>query len=106
MMACCYISLIVLCTALLLTGKIEENVFETQLFSVLFQILSYSKGELEARRSRKSRSKLSWRIVNGNDAADGQAPFQGSLQLNGKHHCGCVIISSQWILTAAHCIAL
>lgn len=72
-----------------------------------------SVGELEAKRPKKGdSSQISWRIVNGTNAMDDQVPFQGSLQINGTHHCGCVIITSayqksnesEWLLTAAHCV--
>lgn len=45
------------------------------------------------------------RIVGGKDAAEGEAPYQCSLQL-GKlgHLCGCAIVSAEYILTAAHCL--
>lgn len=46
------------------------------------------------------------KIVGGKDAEDGQAPYQCSLQSSSKFHfCGCSIISSKWVLTAAHCVA-
>lgn len=47
----------------------------------------------------------STRIVGGEDAQDGDAPFQCSMQVNKQHFCGCSIISSKWILTAGHCVA-
>lgn len=36
----------------------------------------------------------------------GQSPYQGSLQKDRKHFCGCAIISSTWVLTAGHCLRL
>lgn len=44
-------------------------------------------------------------IINGVDAQVGAWPWQASLQKDGSHSCGGVVISDQWILTAAHCVA-
>ncbi|XP_018319741.1 chymotrypsin-1-like [Agrilus planipennis] len=46
----------------------------------------------------------STRIVNGEDTKTGQFPFMVSVKYRGSHNCGGTIISSKWILTAAHCI--
>ncbi|XP_051565870.1 transmembrane protease serine 3 isoform X3 [Myxocyprinus asiaticus] len=51
-----------------------------------------------------SRPRFSARIVGGNLSAEGQFPWQVSLHFQSEHLCGGSIISSHWILTAAHCV--
>nr|XP_012616413.1 transmembrane protease serine 11D [Microcebus murinus] len=43
------------------------------------------------------------RVIGGTEAQEGDWPWQVSLQANSAHHCGGILISNTWILTAAHC---
>ncbi|PSN53082.1 Chymotrypsin BI [Blattella germanica] len=43
------------------------------------------------------------KIVNGNQASRGQFPYQAALYLDGSSFCGGSLISTTYILTAAHC---
>ncbi|KAB0346666.1 hypothetical protein FD754_011523, partial [Muntiacus muntjak] len=45
------------------------------------------------------------RIVGGRQVAKGSYPWQVSLKRRQKHVCGGTIISPQWVITAAHCVA-
>ncbi|KAF7218649.1 transmembrane protease serine 5-like [Nothobranchius furzeri] len=44
------------------------------------------------------------RIIGGMEAALGRWPWQVSLYYSNRHTCGGSIITSQWIVTAAHCV--
>lgn len=47
--------------------------------------------------------KVMGRIYGGRDVEAGQWPWQASLQSQGSHVCGAVLINSSWLLSTAHC---
>ncbi|XP_053112203.1 ovochymase-2 isoform X2 [Hemicordylus capensis] len=44
------------------------------------------------------------RIVGGNQVKQGSHPWQISLKRNQHHFCGGTLVSTQWVITAAHCV--
>ena len=43
-------------------------------------------------------------VTFGKDAALDSWRWQGSLQYQERHVCGCILLSNEWVLTGAHCI--
>ncbi|XP_030156543.1 brain-specific serine protease 4-like [Lynx canadensis] len=43
------------------------------------------------------------RIVGGEDSTDAEWPWVVSVQKNGTHHCAGSLLTSRWVVTAAHC---
>ncbi|XP_063770451.1 serine protease ami-like [Pseudophryne corroboree] len=43
------------------------------------------------------------RILGGEESALHSRPYMVSLQVNGTHQCGGLLISDEWVLSAAHC---
>ncbi|XP_054747638.1 chymotrypsin-1-like [Anastrepha obliqua] len=51
------------------------------------------------------KSSFESRVIGGENATEGFAPYQVSLQsIYGYHSCGGVIINKDWIVTAGHCV--
>lgn len=63
-------------------------------------------GLVISKKRKSHEDKLPDRIVGGTEAEDGLAPYQCSIQVNGRHMCGCAIISKKWVITAAHCFQM
>uniref|UniRef100_A0A182MAL4 trypsin n=1 Tax=Anopheles culicifacies TaxID=139723 RepID=A0A182MAL4_9DIPT len=55
--------------------------------------------------SPRPRYSVGQRIVGGFEIDVSDAPYQVSLQYNKRHNCGGSVLSSKWVLTAAHCTA-
>ncbi|XP_068410121.1 serine protease 40-like [Eschrichtius robustus] len=47
--------------------------------------------------------KVMGKIYGGQDVVAGQWPWQASLQYQGSHVCGAVLINSHWVVSTAHC---
>lgn len=68
--------------------------------------ISFHLDEIEAkkRKLQSDQPSIASRIIGGYSISIEDAPYQCSLQKISIHICGCAIIKSDWIITAAHCV--
>ncbi|XP_068380580.1 serine protease 27 [Eschrichtius robustus] len=71
---------------------------------LLLLLLRFGTQEAEALIACGSPRMLN-RMVGGQDALEGEWPWQVSIQRNGSHFCGGSLITERWVLTAAHCFS-
>jgi len=45
------------------------------------------------------------RIVGGANSVEGEWPWQVSLHFAGSLYCGASVLSSDWLISAAHCFS-
>lgn len=43
------------------------------------------------------------RVINGYVGVQGEFPYQCGFQMDGQHFCGGAILTSYWVISAAHC---
>lgn len=73
------------------------------LLSVLVAVALASVSALPPRQTLLRHPQFDGRIVGGHPIDISEAPFQISLHNGGGYICGGAIVSSRFILTAAHC---
>ncbi|XP_047432362.1 coagulation factor VII-like [Mugil cephalus] len=67
--------------------------------------VQYPCGQVAPEESEQNPTEVAQtRAVGGNHCPRGQCPWQVLVQLNGRSHCGGILVRPDWVVTAAHCI--
>lgn len=59
-----------------------------------------SKRNMDDKRTKRAQS----RVVGGRPSQPAAWPWMAAMYRNGMFHCGGVIISQSWVMSAAHCV--
>lgn len=74
-----------------------------KMFSLLVAILGLAILTQAAPQTHGVPNKLGGRIVGGEPTVIADYPYQVSLQAFSSHTCGAIVVSENYVLTAAHC---
>ncbi|XP_027718877.1 serine protease 27-like [Vombatus ursinus] len=77
---------------------------QLQTLALFFLLLQFGTKEAESTTACGQPRMLN-RMVGGQNAQEGEWPWQVSIQRNGTHFCGGSLITDQWVMTAAHCFS-
>ena len=92
-----YISKLIYFNAQGLDSRIRKNILKLCIKISIFFLPADSAVHLKDADFQQSR------IVGGQQASEGEFPWQVSLQQYGRHFCGGSLISTKYVMTAAHC---
>lgn len=80
------------------TKRVSQNL------SVLLKTSAVMVGLISASSFAAIDDDITPQIVGGQESAPYSRPYQVALLMNGRQGCGGTLISSNWVLTAAHCL--
>ncbi|NTS77189.1 trypsin-like serine protease [Catenovulum sp. SM1970] len=82
----------------------KQNKHKFNLKKAIILALTAGYSLLPTSVSAESQQVVDPQIVGGKPTTPGSRPYQVALLMNGRQGCGGTLISSQWVLTAAHCL--
>lgn len=82
-----------------------SNTFRSSYKMAFFLVIALSLLQVSTSQATCGKRPAGARIMGGQTAAPNSWPWQLSLrEKGGKHYCGASLISSEWAVTAAHCV--
>ncbi|XP_048220834.1 transmembrane protease serine 11C-like [Perognathus longimembris pacificus] len=86
-----------------LTGQIGSLLIDASSFKFSDIAMPIAENLLHTCCGQRTITPSGNKIAGGQDAEEGEWPWQASLQQNNVHRCGATLISNHWLVTAAHC---